>query len=172
MLSRTKTNRSRRGETSVSVNCELTPCDRPDNQKWFPARHDCFGQWRIRRVVRQIFLASEESQERAPLFRDMIADRSLQHRIRRLDRIENRPLRHRTLHLNLDLVSDLRQSTKMLRKLNANRHCHLKSTFISRMSLAYRALSIHSHHESRPPRRRSLPLSFRPRICPHTALHR
>jgi hypothetical protein len=80
--------------------------------------------------VRQIFLAGEEAQECAPLLGDVIADRALQHRVCRLDRIEHRALRHRTFHFNFDFVPDMCQRTKVLRKFNANGYCHFKNTFI------------------------------------------
>jgi len=80
--------------------------------------------------MREIFLAGEEAQECPTLLRDMIADRTLQHGIGLLDRIEYRALRHRTVYLNLDFVPDVRQRTEMLRKFNANGYCHSKSTFI------------------------------------------
>jgi hypothetical protein len=72
--------------------------------------------------VGQILLASKKAQERTPLFRDVIADCTLQHGIRRFDSVENGALRHRTLHLNLDLVSDMGQRSKMLGKLDTNSH--------------------------------------------------
>ncbi len=88
------------------------------------------GNGAVRRFVRQIFLTGEEAQKGPTLLRDVIADRALQHRIGRLDRVEHRALRHRTFYLNFDFVPDVRQRTKMLRKFNANGYCHFKSTFI------------------------------------------
>jgi hypothetical protein len=46
-----------------------------DDQRLFPG-DDGFRQRRVRRIVGHILLAGEESEERAPLLRDMIADRA------------------------------------------------------------------------------------------------
>ena len=48
-----------------------------------------------------------------------------QHGIAGLECVQHRALRHRTFDLDLDLAADVRQCPKMLRKLNANRYCHL-----------------------------------------------
>ena len=65
--------------------------------------------------MRQILLAGKESQKRTPLFRDVIADRALQHRKRRLHRVQHRPLRYRAFHLNFHFAPDVCQRSKVLR---------------------------------------------------------
>jgi hypothetical protein len=59
--------------------------------------------------MRQIFLTSEEAQKRPTLLRNVVADRTLQHRIRLFDGVKYRPLRDRSLHLDGNLVADVRQ---------------------------------------------------------------
>ncbi len=65
-------------------------------------------------VVRQIFLAREETQECAALFCDVIADGAPQHRVFGLDRVEDGCLRHRAFDFDLHFVPDVRQRAKML----------------------------------------------------------
>ncbi len=50
----------------------------------------------------------------------MIANRPAQHGIARLERIENRALRDRTLNLKLYFLPNMRQRPKMLRKFDSN----------------------------------------------------
>ena len=75
-------------------------------------------QRRVRRFVRQIFLAGEEPQERPALPGYVIADRAFEHRIASLECVEHRALRHRSRDLELDLAADMRQGSQMLRQLN------------------------------------------------------
>src|ERR1700676_3146412 len=68
-------------------------------QKGLRPGYHPFGQRSIRRFVRQILLAGKKSHKRAPLLVDLIAQRSAQHRIASLQRVEDRALRHRTLDI-------------------------------------------------------------------------
>ena len=77
----------------------LTTGNSPYDQKRFHARRDRLGQRSIRRFMGQILLASEESQERPPFARDVVADRPAQHRIAGLERVQDRALRGLTLDL-------------------------------------------------------------------------
>src|SRR6266851_91153 len=82
----------------------LAARNRPDDDKrLFPGR-DRVGQWRVRRLMGQIFLAGEEPQERPALLRDLVADRPAQHRIVRFERVDNRTLRDRALDIDLDFA--------------------------------------------------------------------
>src|SRR5712692_3286519 len=72
---------------------KLPAGDGADDDEGFPARRDRIGQWGIRRLVGQILLAGEETQERPALLRDLVADRPAQHRIASLERVEDRPQR-------------------------------------------------------------------------------
>ena len=77
-------------------------------ERFLPGR-DGVGQRRIGRLVRQIFLAGEETQKRPALSRDVIANRPAQHRIAGLKRVEHRALRDRTFDFELHLAADVRQ---------------------------------------------------------------
>lgn len=68
----------------------------------------------------EIFLAGEEAQKSTPLLRDLIADRAPQHGIARLQCIEHRALRDRSLDLELHLTADVRQRAKVLWKFDSN----------------------------------------------------
>src|SRR5207253_7777197 len=64
----------------------------------------------------------EEPDEGAPFLADMIADRSPQHWIGRLQRVEHRALGCRSLHIELQLAAHLGQPAQMGRQHNPN-HC-------------------------------------------------
>ena len=69
----------------------------PDDDKRLLSGCDRVGQWGVRRLMGQIFLAGEESQEGTALLRDVVADGSAQHGIAGLERVEDRALGGRTL---------------------------------------------------------------------------
>jgi len=70
--------------------------------------------------MRKIFPASKEPQKRPPLAGDMVAYRSPQHRIARLERVKNRSQRSLTLNVDLHLVINPGQRSQMVRKSNSN----------------------------------------------------
>src|SRR5215469_421331 len=86
----------------------LTTGDRADDQQGLLSRQHGFRQRSVGRLVCQILLASKESQESTALLGRVIADRTLQHRIRGFDGVEHRALRNRALDLNFYFVSDMR----------------------------------------------------------------
>jgi hypothetical protein len=98
----------------------LTSGDRSDNEKRLLPRRNLVGQRRIRRFVRQIFLASEETQKRSPLLRDLIPDRPAQHRITSLKRVKHRALRDRTFDFKRDFAAGVGQRSQMLREYHPN----------------------------------------------------
>ena len=69
--------------------CLSASSDSPDDEKRFLPGRDRVWQQRIRGLMRQIFLASKEAQERTALQRDVIANRPAQHGIASLKRIEH-----------------------------------------------------------------------------------
>ena len=85
----------------------------PHDQKRLGAHRDRVWQRGVRQVVGQILLAGEEPHERSALLRDLIADRSPQHRIAGLERVEDRALRGPTLNVEIHLAVDLRQRPQM-----------------------------------------------------------
>ncbi len=85
-----------------------------DAKRLFPLFHGV-RQWGVRRLIRKILPASEEPQKRSALLRDMVADRSRQHRITSFKGVENRALRGRTIEVERYLSIDLRQRSQMLR---------------------------------------------------------
>jgi hypothetical protein len=123
----------------------LASRDGADNQKRFFPRCDCLGQRGIRQFVGEIFLAGEETQEGAPLLRDLIANRAAQHGIPRLKRIEHRALRDRTLDLELHLTPDMRQSSKMLRKFDSNHAISLDRPSVVKKKILALRKRLHFH---------------------------
>src|SRR5918992_4240036 len=63
----------------------LAAGDGAHNHKRRGSCRDCLGQQRVRRFVRQILLAGEESYEGPALLRHLVTDRAAQHRIARLE---------------------------------------------------------------------------------------
>ena len=70
--------------------------------------------------MRKILRASEESQERAALLRDVIANRASQHRIPRLQRVEDRALRDGALDLQLYVAANMRKRSQVRREYDSN----------------------------------------------------
>ena len=80
------------------------------------------GQGGIRRLEREVLLASEEAQEGTTLQGNVIANRPAQHGVSSLEGIENGSLRRRSIDLELDFVAHVGQGAKVLRKLDADSH--------------------------------------------------
>src|SRR5262249_58002833 len=64
----------------------LAPGHGPDDQERLDAGGDRLGERIVRRGLRQVLLASEESHKGPALLRNLVADRSAEHRIARLER--------------------------------------------------------------------------------------
>ena len=64
----------------------------------------------------EVLLAGEEPHERAALLRDVIADRSAQHRIARLECVEDGALRDRAFNVELHFAIDVRELPQMERE--------------------------------------------------------
>jgi hypothetical protein len=114
--------RHRQIDTGSTFFCrhDLTAGHGPDDQKRLGLTHHIVRQRSIRRFVRQILGAGEESQEWPALLRDMITDRSPQHRVGGLECVQDRALRNRSLNLHPHLAVDLGQRSKMCRQRNSN----------------------------------------------------
>jgi hypothetical protein len=118
-----------RSEKSLSSICsahpsgvELSASDGTDNHERLFAGGNCVWQGGIGRLVRQIFLAGKESQERAALLRYVVADRPAQHWIGRLERVKNRALRDLARHFDRDFAPDTGQVPEMRREYDLD-HC-------------------------------------------------
>jgi hypothetical protein len=98
----------------------LAPGNGPDNDKRLLPRRYRVGQRSIRRLMGQILLAGEESQERTALLRDLLSDRPAQHRIASLKRVEDRPQRQLAVDLKLYFTADVRQRSQMLREYDSD----------------------------------------------------
>jgi len=94
--------------------------NRPDDQQRFRSGSHRVRKCRVRRLVRKIFFAGKEAQKRPPLLRHLIPNGPAQHRVTSLKRVEHRALRDRAVDLKLNLVTDVRQRTQMLRQYDAD----------------------------------------------------
>src|SRR2546425_998928 len=103
--------------TRVSVPASLAAGDRPDDEKGLRPRRDRVGERGIGRLVGQVPLAREKSQERPPLLGDVIADRPAQHGIVGLEGVEHRAPSDRPLPGDVErhLAFDLRQRPQVRR---------------------------------------------------------
>src|SRR2546426_3642906 len=108
--------------TRVSVPASLAAGDRPDDEKGLRPRRDRVGERGIGRLVGQVPLAREKSQERPPLLGDVIADRPAQHGIAGLEGVEHRAPSDRPLPGDVErhLAFDLRQRPQVRREHNPN----------------------------------------------------
>src|SRR5438034_9435353 len=102
--------------------------DGTNHEEGFLPRGDVVRQGCIRRLVRQILLAREEPDERAALPSRAVTNGAPQHRIGRLHCVEDGALRHRALHVDRDLVADVRERPQMMRKHDADHRSVCTST--------------------------------------------
>jgi len=98
----------------------LAPGDGPDNDERLLPGRDRLGQWSIRRLVGQILLAGEETQERPALLRDLVADGPAQHGIAGFERVQDRPQRDRPVEFKFYFAANVRQRSQMLRDYNSD----------------------------------------------------
>src|SRR5947209_4695382 len=107
----------------------LSPGNCANDQIRLRAACDRLRQWRVRRFVRQIFPTRVEAQERPALLRHMIADRAAQHRIARLNRVNDRALSHRPIDFQFHLaLAESRERPQMEWKLDPNHFSVCAST--------------------------------------------
>ena len=93
---------------------------RSHHQQRLVSARNSLGQFRIHPGKGQILLARKESQKRPSLPRPMIPNRPLQHRIGRLQRIQNRAQRRRSAHHQPKLAPHLRKRPQMGGQLHPN----------------------------------------------------
>lgn len=109
----------------------LSPGNGPYDDERFLPRGDRIGQGGVRGLVGQIFLTGEETQERAPLQRAMVANGAAQHRIAGLKGIEDGALRDRTIDVERHLAADVRQVAEMRGKNNADHARHFATPLLA-----------------------------------------
>ena len=98
----------------------LTTGNGADDEEGLRSRSNLIRERSIWRLMRQVFFAGKVSQKRAALLCDVVADRPGQDRIASLERVQDRPLRHRALDLELHLVTNPRQRPQVWRKDDAD----------------------------------------------------
>jgi len=87
--------------------------DGANDEKRFCTGGDCVRQRGIRRLKGIVLGAGEEAQKGTTLLRDVIANRASQHWILCFKSVEHRALRNRTLDVELNLWSGVRQRSKV-----------------------------------------------------------
>src|ERR1700704_51780 len=78
--------------------------------------------------MRQVLFAGEEADERAALLRHVIADGAPQHRIARLERVENGTLRHFASCVERHLAAHPRERSQVIRKDHSDHRSVCTST--------------------------------------------
>src|SRR5579871_3157510 len=89
--------------------------DGANDEERLGPRRDRIRQRRVRRVVGKVLLAGEEADKRAAFLRDVIADRSAQHRITGFQRVEQLALGQRAGDIERHRSVDARQRSQMIR---------------------------------------------------------
>src|SRR5579862_1147392 len=105
---------------SDSGSCRLSAGDGADDQERLAAAGDVVRQPRVGGFERPVRAACEKSHEWPPLAGDMIAHRSREHRIARLERVENVAWRDVAVDVKRHFVFHARQRAQMLRQLDAD----------------------------------------------------
>src|SRR5205085_9089626 len=104
----------------IQKNIPSSARDRAHDEEWFRAFRDRVGQRRVQRIVRYVFTTDEESDHRPAFQRAMIANRATEHRILRLERVEDGLRRRATVEIQLHFVAHARQGAEMMRENDAN----------------------------------------------------
>ncbi len=92
----------------------LASRNRPYDEKRLCSGRDRIGQQCVRRLVRKIFLASEEAQERPALQGNVIADGPPQHGIASLKHVQRRAQCDRASDLDDHFGTNMRKRSQML----------------------------------------------------------
>jgi len=98
----------------------LSSGDGSDDEKGFFTGSDCVWQRGVRRFVGYVFRAGKKPQVRPALLRDVVADRSQQHGVSGLERVEDGALRDLTLDVKVHVAADARQRPQMRREHDSN----------------------------------------------------
>src|SRR5262249_38688946 len=94
--------------------------DRSHDHEWFGTARNRIWQRRIRRFVRKILTASEKAHEWPTFPRHLITNSAAEHRVARLERIEDRALSDRACNGECDLAIDVRKFAQMGRQGDTN----------------------------------------------------
>ena len=98
----------------------LASSDGSEDQQGLGSGGNGVRQWGVGLLVGEILAAGEEAQEWPALLRDMVADRSAQHRIMGFERVEDGALRGLASNLEFDFTANVRQPSQMWRENNAD----------------------------------------------------
>ena len=102
--------------STKKLSSHLPSSDRANDQKRLLSRGDRLWQRGIGWIMGEVLFAGEEPQEGPPLVCDVVADHPAESGIASLQRVQDGPLRRRTVDFERDLTVDLYQSSQMIGK--------------------------------------------------------
>ncbi len=105
---------------TVSRSIELAASDGANDHEGLDAARDGGGEGLVGRLMRDVFVAGEESQEGPPLLRAVIADRAAEHGVAGFQGVENRSLRRFARDWEFNFAVDLGERSQMQRQDDAN----------------------------------------------------
>src|SRR4029077_6023535 len=111
--------RARSGDVSLSRGKSAAGHCSDDEKRFFPC-DDRGGQGGFSGLVRVIFIAGEESYERAALMRYLISNRAAQHRIFCFERVQHRKQRRFAGNFEAHFAVHASECSQMRRKYHAN----------------------------------------------------
>ena len=91
----------------------LTAGHGAEDYKGFSATGDRVGEGSVRRIVGEVLFAGEEADKGSAFLGDVIADRSSQDWIARLESVENSALCYRAIHFQLHLAIHASELSQM-----------------------------------------------------------
>lgn len=97
-------------------------CHGADDQQWFGAADDGFGQWCVVRFVGQVFFAGEESYEGAAPVGAVVPDGACQDRVVAFEDVEHGAERGGSRHVECQFaVVDVGEFAQVCRQVDADR---------------------------------------------------
>src|SRR5690242_3486212 len=94
--------------------------DGADDEEGFRSRGNRLRQWGVWLFMGKVLATSEEAQKRPTRLRDVVADRTTQHRVPTLERVDDGALCDGRLKIEFHFTADFREPTEVRRKNHAN----------------------------------------------------
>src|SRR5579863_5798576 len=119
----------------------LAARDCADDEEGLGSRYDRVGQRGVGLLMRKVLAACEEAQEGPTRLRDVVADRTAQHRVPTFECVDDGALCDGRLHVEFDFAADAREPAQVRRENDANHG----SVWTSTESTAGRSRTIGDH---------------------------
>jgi len=94
--------------------------DCADNEEGFRSRGNRLRQWSVRLFMGKVLATGEEAKERPTRLRDVIADRTAQHRVATLECVDDGALGDGRLKVEFHFAADAREPAEVRRENDAN----------------------------------------------------